>query len=289
MAIEFYGGQLLERPGIQASNDYLKGMSIQIRIEGNKIIFPPLILDPDDNITITALLLAPKDSQIGIHALGKIAGQGAIPIADLSTEAQRPGYWAEVIEGRPTIQLGRALTYSIVTIVALIALGFSVYLGMGILGLPADWIDSNLEEADRKLRLEVAQKYIKENKLAFTPTRENLLKAYVFQKRRESGQFDQFIELVRNEDRPRGDGRAIVAAEQLRMAEGRGSRAESRRRNLEELRREVARFLEYLEQRSFPIRPERKERFFDVGLMYPPKEMSLDLDWIVEQESDIKF
>lgn len=69
----FTGAEIVDTPSIHTSNSYLDE-SIKIRTQRDRIIFSPSIIESQDSLQISVLLLGPQSSTPTINGFGKISG-----------------------------------------------------------------------------------------------------------------------------------------------------------------------------------------------------------------------
>jgi len=242
-----------------------------------------------------------------IKSLGKIAGQGAIAVTDISEKAQKKSFWAEMIAGDLLIHFARSILYIFVVLLFVVAL---VWILMMIC-LPVDLVDNYIDRREQRKRKEIANEYLRSRKLIRTPLREMVFSAYINQVIRQESVYTYLLDLV--------EGKIEFTEElvknalddskiYIRIHSGPGvpvegadvSAGESRkylraRRFLDalkdsevpwqqavaEIKETLIPFLEYLYQIGAPRRQEVVSRSFEGPFYKGRRGESVDLEWTV--------
>lgn len=114
----FPDAEIVDTPAIQTSNSYLNE-NIKIRTQRDRIIFSPSIIESQDSLQISVLLLGPQTSTPTISGFGKISGISKFVVSTDGVAGNKTT-WEKIIGADSyLIHLYRVF----------------VYLGVGLLGL----------------------------------------------------------------------------------------------------------------------------------------------------------
>lgn len=104
----------------------------------NKILFPSMIINPQESISLKVLVLHSENDLITPHITGKVAHIRHIETIDLRTNDDNP-FWKEVFKGSLLIQALRVFFYPLLSVIFLI-----------IIFLPIIFIGTSISEYKRK-------------------------------------------------------------------------------------------------------------------------------------------
>ena len=119
--LKFSGGEVVEARLIDADSDYLQERIVPQRLGLDTVTFPKVIFEKGAYFAVEVLLLHPKDQPPSVLSVGKIAGIEEITVLTRPLARQQVGYFTEVLQGRPFVQFGRAILYTVGSLGALFA------------------------------------------------------------------------------------------------------------------------------------------------------------------------
>src|SRR6266700_1959173 len=90
--------KLLEAPVITSQRNYLSEYLKISQVRPDKLIFSPVILDPNDSVQIQYLAVAPAGQTPTIEPFGKVAGVKALELVDTEQVAQKKPWWQKILE-----------------------------------------------------------------------------------------------------------------------------------------------------------------------------------------------
>jgi len=128
LGLSITNGRIIERPElINTSNDYLK-KNLQIKFDSTgRVIFNEVILEANQYFTIKLLILHPSNLTPNVISFGKIAGQNGIPLVSLVQQPKdQKSFLEETFYGGVFSQILRALAYTLIVLLLVIAIIFSV-------------------------------------------------------------------------------------------------------------------------------------------------------------------
>jgi hypothetical protein len=142
--IEIENADIVDKPQIiSASNKYLED-NLNIDLDSTGCIFlPKLILEGQENYSISLLLLHKNGTNLKIKASGKIAGQkDGIKVSQNFQASNETGFWQKLIQGNIWIHVVRFLGYLISIIVIFLAIM-----------IPSSLISETISENRKKKRV----------------------------------------------------------------------------------------------------------------------------------------
>lgn len=118
-------GKIVDVGLLNASSDYLLSAP-RPRIESeNTVLFDNFIFDKNNSFTLKILILHDKKQTPSIIPLGKVAGIKKIIIRSAFQDSE-PSVFSRALEGTPTVQVLRLITYSLSAIIIIILILFTI-------------------------------------------------------------------------------------------------------------------------------------------------------------------
>jgi hypothetical protein len=130
------GGTVVRAQVAGSNSPYLAGNLHPQLQTPNRVLFDKIIFDRRKFVAVELLVLHSKDQQPRVRAFGKIAGIEEISVTNSFQDHAQQGFWEQVFQGQPVVQITRAITYGLATLVACIGIGFGIG---GILSLVSRW------------------------------------------------------------------------------------------------------------------------------------------------------
>lgn len=114
---------------LDASNDYLRrnvSVDIQHDASGPLVVFRKVILEHGESFIVKVLVLQSGDSEIPpLAPMGKVAGVKRTEITYPYRQSNQISFWGQTFGGGAVIQITRAVSYTIATVVLLILFGLA--------------------------------------------------------------------------------------------------------------------------------------------------------------------
>jgi hypothetical protein len=117
--LHFFGAEIVDTPAIHASNTYLE-QNIKLRVQRDRVIFAPSIIEPQDSIQISVLLLGPQESTPTISGSGKISGISKFVVATDGISGNKSTWEKVVGADSKLIQLYRVVVYPMLGLLVLV-------------------------------------------------------------------------------------------------------------------------------------------------------------------------
>lgn len=114
--------QIVDRPTLTASNNYLS-QNIQLTAAKNYVTLSPVIIEPDDSVTINFLVLGAEGIRPAVQVLGKIAGIRNITLRSADSTSANITFWQQTVSGGPLVQIARAPVYFFCFILMIAVIG----------------------------------------------------------------------------------------------------------------------------------------------------------------------
>lgn len=121
-------GKVIEKPElVGTSSDYIK-KNLVVKFDSiGRLTFSDIILEPNDFYTVKLLILYPSGQSPEIHSVGKVAGIKEIPVVSLAQGSKKEkSFWEITFGGNIFSQLLRGLSYTLVVILLIVIIAFSV-------------------------------------------------------------------------------------------------------------------------------------------------------------------
>ncbi len=128
LGLSISSGKILDIKLLNASNQYIKEGMHFTQIENGKVLFPQIILEPNDFFTIKILTLGKNSVSPSITTIGKILGQKEILVSDLSNLDSQTTIWDNATTGPVLVQLIRALVYFLGFILLIMGISATIVL-----------------------------------------------------------------------------------------------------------------------------------------------------------------
>lgn len=97
LGLQIDGGQLVDVPSIRTPISYLR-QHFKISTGSQKIFFSPVILEPEDSVYVSFLILGPENTKPTISAFGKIAGARSVTLINAES-GESTATWAQRVLG----------------------------------------------------------------------------------------------------------------------------------------------------------------------------------------------
>jgi hypothetical protein len=122
--IEIENADIVDKPQIIGSSNKYLGDNLNVELDSTGCIYlPKLIMEGQENYSISLLLLHENGTNTKIKALGKIAGQkDGIKVIQNYQASNETGFWQRLIQGNIWIHIVRFLGYLISLIVIVLAI-----------------------------------------------------------------------------------------------------------------------------------------------------------------------
>lgn len=140
--LHFFGAEIVDTPAIYASNAYLE-QNIKLRVQRDRVIFAPSIIEPQDSVQISVLLLGPQESTPTISGNGKISGISKFVVVTDGISGNKSTWEKVVGADSKLIQLYRVVVYPMLGLLVLVV-------SVLVLVIPFMLI-SELRERERKV------------------------------------------------------------------------------------------------------------------------------------------
>lgn len=139
--LQIFNCEIIKAEIVSASNDYLinKLKEKGDKIIGDKFIFPPIIFESDDFVTLKFLLMHPQNQEVKASPVGKVASTKFLKVLETFQQNGKESFWQQVISGSILVHLTRIPVYFIIFIFSII-----------ILFLPPLLIASSIQKRNRK-------------------------------------------------------------------------------------------------------------------------------------------
>lgn len=142
-------GSIVDRPVLSGAADYLL-KTLTFKQEKSSLVFDPFILDPQDGVRISLLVLGEESEQPAISVTGKIAGIKSIELTSLASQNTAPSTWARITGADAWwIHVPRAVIYFFAFFFGLIGLAGLI----ALISSPFTYLANRREAARRKARL----------------------------------------------------------------------------------------------------------------------------------------
>lgn len=130
------GGTVVRAQVAGSNSSYLAGNLHPQLQTPNRVLFDKIIFDKRKFVAVELLVLHSKDQQPRVRALGKIAGVEEISVTNSFQDHAQQGFWEQVFQGQPVVQIARAIAYGLATLVAIVGIGFAIG---GIVSAISEW------------------------------------------------------------------------------------------------------------------------------------------------------
>ncbi len=139
LGLELKNGNVVKAEVVKATSDYLTRNVRALAITTNRIIFPRVIIEPNDLFSVRVLVLHDEGTTVDLLPLGKVAGVQRIEVIQASQVPAEPPFWKRVFAGNIFVHLTRAFGY----LAAMILLVLSIVLPTAFL---SDWASTRKRE-----------------------------------------------------------------------------------------------------------------------------------------------
>ena len=165
--LQIFNCEIIKSEIVSASNEYLisKLKEKEDKIIGDKFIFPKIIFEPDDYITLKFLLMHPENQVVKATPVGKVASTKFLKVLETFQQNGKESFWQQVISGPVLVHLSRIPVYFIIFIFSII-----------ILFLPPVLISAFIQERNRK---KTVKGYKKHSKLEINEGHEKIFNYYI--------------------------------------------------------------------------------------------------------------
>ncbi|PTB19572.1 hypothetical protein C9I57_17995 [Trinickia symbiotica] len=108
--------QVVDKPSLTTSNQYLSA-NVKLITGIADVSITPVIIEPEDTITINFLILGAEGVRPTIEILGKIAGMKTIPLRTIDSSSNGKSWWQQVVGADALwVQIVRGPIYLLCTI-----------------------------------------------------------------------------------------------------------------------------------------------------------------------------
>lgn len=154
LGLQIDGGEIVDVPTVRTPITYLQ-QNFKVKTVNQKIFFSPVIVEPEDSIYISFLILGPENTRPTISAFGKIAGARSVTLINAESGASTAS-WVQRVIGADAfwIHPARIAFYGLC---GLLSFGLLVALGIAI-SSPFDEIRKKREVASRRAKIEQYQR-----------------------------------------------------------------------------------------------------------------------------------
>lgn len=124
--LQIDGGRVI-RAQVAGSNSSYLSDNLHPHVDGSsRILLDKIIFDKSKFVAVEVLVLHPKNGNPAIRPIGKIAGLDEIAVTNSFREREQRSFVDQVLGGPASVQISRALAYSLLALLAVIAIGFSI-------------------------------------------------------------------------------------------------------------------------------------------------------------------
>lgn len=142
------GAEVVDQPTIKTSVEYLK-QNLKLKTDKDHVILSPVVLEPQDVIQISMLLLGPETSKPKLIPIGKIAGIRDVQV-NLDVGNSDKSVWKRVSQADSVwIQPIRMVVYSLAGLVAILLFGGLI----AAISSPIERIKKKKASAERQKRV----------------------------------------------------------------------------------------------------------------------------------------
>jgi len=124
--LDIDGGRVIEVRITGSNSPYLSENLHPRVVDNSKVILDKVIFDKGKYVGLELLVLHNKNVEPRVAAIGKVAGMDEIRVVNSFKERDQQGLLGWAFKGPPAVQIVRAISYFLVTIVAIIAIALSI-------------------------------------------------------------------------------------------------------------------------------------------------------------------
>lgn len=116
LGLEIRNGSVVKAEIVKTTSDYLSRNVRELNISTNRILFAPVIIEPNEGFSAKILVLHDEGVMPNLVALGKVASVRKIEMVQASQLPPEPPFWKRVVAGNILVHLARAAAYAVVLI-----------------------------------------------------------------------------------------------------------------------------------------------------------------------------
>ena len=173
---------------IESSSEYFSQKLLKITSDLNKVILPNIIIDPDNYLILSLIVLKDEESEITINPFGKIAKINNFLVENTYKNVEYT-FWNDLNEGNIFIKFSRLIYYFFLFLMIFLTIIF-------IIAIPFIVVDTIKELVSKYSRQNQIKKYLKFMPYNNSPSDELIVNLY----EKEGSQFIEDLKEFFNND-----------------------------------------------------------------------------------------
>lgn len=150
LGLEVLGATIAERPTLKAGVGYIS-KNLSATVDGDRVLFSPVILEPGDSFEVALLLLGSKSARPAVLPVGKVAGIRSIALVTPESPKSGKSIWSQAVSAEDFLaQPLRWAIYFFGTIVVFVMVAVAVF----AISSPFEKIGEKKAERERRRRVQ---------------------------------------------------------------------------------------------------------------------------------------